>query len=84
MLRLILIAILMVTNLGAPELDPIFTQKIVRFEMAWDTFIRRYFGCPEGVVLTEPEQCSAANRRLDAGAFSRAEARARELFGPAK
>jgi len=80
MLRLLLLFLLLAGGLRAPELDPVFTQRIVRFEVAWDTFIRRYFGCPEGVLLTEAEQCSSVRRRLDVGAFNRAQARARELF----
>jgi len=81
-LRIICTGFLATVSLRAPEtLDPAFTQRIVRFELAWDTFIRRYFGCPEGVLLTDPEQCSTARRQLDVGAFTKAEARARELFG---
>lgn len=82
MLRLLLLTVLTAVSLRAPgTLDPSFTRRILRFELAWDTFIRRYFGCPEVILLTDAEQCSTARQQLDVGAFNRAEARARDLFG---
>lgn len=82
MKRLILLVILSAGPCAAPEPQvEEMSRKIIRFELAWDKFVRRYFGCPEGRVLTEPAaECKLTLGKLDYSQFAKARLAAKELF----
>jgi len=61
--------------------DDVFTSKVLRFEITWDKFIRRMFGCPEGRVLTDPaSECHPATGRIDYSVFRQTCLRAADLY----
>jgi hypothetical protein len=56
-----------------------FTERVLRFEKAWDPFVRQYFGC-EPHVVTDANTCKPGRAVLDRAAYGRARLAAMELF----
>jgi len=63
-----------------PPTGDLLVERIMAFEMHWDTFIRKMLGCPLKVTLTDPEQCNPALGIVDRNSYKKARHAAAELF----
>ena len=80
MRKLILLGCLLALPLRAP-IDP-FTERVLRFELSWDKFVRGMFGCPQKVVLVDPiTECRPVTGKIDLREFRQTCLRASELYG---
>ena len=81
---LIYLTLLLVCVVPASVQSPVnneFALQVLHFEVRWDPFIRKLFGCPLTGVIDKPqEQCKLALGRLDYKDWRQARESAKKLF----
>lgn len=57
-------------------------ERVLRFEEAYDSFLRRLYACPgDKRVTISPESCRPGLGTIDYRLYARARERAKDLFG---
>jgi hypothetical protein len=65
----------------SPVSEAIFYDRVLKFGLQWDVFVRKLIGCPVDDVIIDPEkQCHPKLGELDRNAFRQARKAATELF----
>ncbi len=78
---LIILTMLLVPKVMNAPVD-VFTERVLRFELSWDKFVRQMYGCPQGVVLVSPWiECRPATGKIDYAMFKKTCQLAADMYG---